>query len=97
MLDDSKLGAAISYLSSRCDGGQRPDGQGFSGRDVEIGHGLARWWRNKGSFTDKQRVIVLRIVRRYKKQLLKSGHMTEEDYADEGVQASRPAPRSTDS
>ena len=67
--NDKGLIDALNHLSSRCDGANDRDGQGFNGRDTDLGHSLARWGREKGFLTVNQRNVAKKLVWRYRRQL----------------------------
>lgn len=72
--NDTGLIDALNHLSSVCDGANELDGQGFNGRDTDIGKSLAKWGREKGFLTVNQRHIAKKLVWRYRKQLERAGH-----------------------
>lgn len=72
--NDKGLADALSFLSSRCDGGKVEDRKGFNSRDSAIGRSLAQWGREKGTYTTNQRMVVKKLVWRYRKQLEQAGY-----------------------
>jgi SNF2 family DNA or RNA helicase len=59
---------AIVFLSSRCDGAYEIDGAGWNKIDSRIGHSLSDQLKEGRSLTLKQRQLVNRIIRKYKRQ-----------------------------
>jgi SNF2 family DNA or RNA helicase len=65
---ESTVESAILYLTDRCDGAAAEDGAGWNKIDAHIGHSFSNQIRKGKALSLKQRRVINRIIRKYKRQ-----------------------------
>lgn len=71
---------ALSILSHACDGASSRDSSGFNKLDAQVGHRMAQIPQHTWSEQDKK--DMLRMLRKYKKQLMNLGFDYDTELVD---------------
>jgi hypothetical protein len=70
---DRRLERAICYLSSRCDGANSIDGEGFNKADSGFGHWLANQIQQQRPLLQAHALAAYNMIQKYSKQLSRPG------------------------
>lgn len=76
------LGRCARVLANVCDRAHDEDGNGFNGGDADFGHSMAQ--RNPASYSPKMTAALVRMLRKYRKQL--AGFGLDYDCVPEGLE-----------